>query len=223
LTKKLAVSQETLIKTLLSRKKPSIEQGLPMKRTALAIVLIVIVSLSITTWFVHNQINDLQNQINELHLQNSAMQDQNSDLQEQVNELQLQNREKQDRLIDFTHELAKARHLHVEITDYSKGGGGAIGGLTFVSGIYVTIQNNDVIPVSGLTIKVELVDKDKGVQIGDTGVTNTGRLNAGESGNFSVSVLYNMSSLSLIYPAEVVIVLTAGNVVLDQLDTRELT
>jgi len=96
-------------------------------------------------------------------------------------------------------------------------------GVTFVSGIYVTIQNNDVIPVSGLTITVELIDKDKGTQIGDTGVTKTGRLNAGESGNFSVSVLYNMNSLSLIYPAEVVIVLTAGNVVLDQLDTRELT
>ena len=194
-----------------------------MKRTALAIVLIVIVSLSITTWFVHSQITDLQNQISELRLQNSALQDKNSDLQEQVNDLQLQNREKQDRLTDFTYELAKARHLYVEITSYSKGSGGPIVGVTFVSEIYVTIKNDDVIPVSGLTITVVLIDKDKGVQIGDTGVTKMGRLNAGESGNFSVSVFYGMSSLSLISSAEVVIVLKAGSVVLDQWDTREST
>ncbi len=195
-----------------------------MKKKALSVIaLMAVIALLVAAWFVNNQISEVQNQISDLQAQNSELQDQNSDLQEQIGELQLQNREKQDRLADFTHELAKARHLRVEITDYSKGGGGPIGGLTFISNIYVLIQNNDVIPVSGLTITVALLNKDNGAQIGDTGVITMGRLNAGESANVTVPVLYNINSLSLISSAECVIVLTAGNIVLDQLDTRELT
>jgi len=148
------------------------------------------------------------------------VQDQLSELENQLSELQLQNREQQDRLTDFTNELAKARHLRVEITDWSKGSGGPIVGLTFIIGIYVIIQNNDVIPVSGLTVSAMLVNKDNGAQIGDTGSVNMGRLNAGESVNFSVPVLYNINSLSLISSAECMIVLKAGSVILDQFDTR---
>ena len=92
--------------------------------------------------------------------------------------------------------------------------------LAFIIDIYVIIQNNDVIPVSGLTISVALLNKDNGVQIGDTGVITMGRLNAGESANVTVPVMYNIGSLSLISSAECVIVLTAGNIILDQLDTR---
>jgi hypothetical protein len=195
-----------------------------MKKKALSVIaLIAVIAPLATAWIVNNQISELQNQISDLQTQNSELQNQNSDLQEQTSELQLQNREKQDRLKDFTHELAKARYLRVEITDYSKGGGGPIGGLTFISNIYVLIQNNDVIPVSGLTITVALLNKDNGAQIGDKGVITMGRLNAGESANVTVPVLYNINSLSLISSAECVIVLTAGNIVLDQLDTREVT
>ena len=191
-----------------------------MNRTALAIFLIAVIALSVATWFVNNQICDLQNKVDVLQAQNSELQDQNSDLEEQIGELQLQNREKQDRLNDFTNELAKVRHLRVEITDYSREGDGPIGGLAFISNIYVIIKNNDVIPVSGLTISVALVNKDNGVQIGDTGVITMGRLNAGESANVTVPVMYSISSLSLISTAECVIVLKAGNIILDQLDTR---
>lgn len=192
-----------------------------MNRTAaLAIILITIIPLSIVGWLVHNQINDLRNQVVDLQVQNSELQSQNRDLEEQDSELQLQNREQQDRLTDFTNELAKARHLRVEIADWSKGSGGPISGLTFIIGIYVIIQNNDVIPVSGLTVSATLVNKDNGAQIGDTGAVNMGRLNAGESVNFTVPVLYNINSLSVISSAECVIVLTAGNIILDELDTR---
>ena len=79
--------------------------------------------------------------------------------------------------------------------------------LAFIIDIYVIIQNNDVIPVSGLTISVALLNKDNGVQIGDTGVITMGRLNAGESANVNVPVMYNINSLSLISSTECVIVL----------------
>jgi cell division protein FtsL len=209
------LGQETLTKTLLPRKQPDIKQELQVKSRILAIVTVTVVSLLVTALFVYSQISELQNQIGALEAQNGEVQDQLSELQNQLREQQLQNREQQDRLTDFTYELAKARHLRVEITDYSKVGGGPIVGLTFIIGIYVNVQNNDIIPVSGLTITSKLIDNDTGVQIGDVGVTKTGRLNAGESGNFSVPVLYSINSLSRIHPADVVIVLMAGNVVLD--------
>jgi type VI protein secretion system component VasF len=37
-----------------------------VKRTASAIILIIVTALSIVTWFVHNQISDLQNQLGAL-------------------------------------------------------------------------------------------------------------------------------------------------------------
>lgn len=39
---------------------------MPVKRKALAIVLIAIVALSLATWFIYSQIRELQNQIDEL-------------------------------------------------------------------------------------------------------------------------------------------------------------
>ena len=191
-----------------------------MKRTALSLLLITIIVSSIAAWLVHSQISELENQIGTLKAQNGEVQDHLVELEKQLSELQLQNREQQDRLKDFTNILAKARHLNVEITDWSKGSGGPIAGLAFIIGIYVTIQNNDGIPVSGLTVSVTLMNKDNGAQIGDTGVMNMGRLNAGERGNFSVPVLHNINSLSLINSAECVIVLKAGSVILDQFDSR---
>jgi hypothetical protein len=191
-----------------------------MKKTALALLLITIIVSSIVAWLFHSQISELENQIGALKAQNGEVQDQLGELEKQFSELQLQNREQRDRLKDFTNILAKARHLHVEITDWSKGSGGPIAGLAFILGIDVTIQNNEVIPVTGLTVSVTLVNKDNGAQIGDTGVLNMGRLNAGERGNFSVPVLHNINSLSLINSAECVIVLKAGSVILDQFDSR---
>jgi regulator of replication initiation timing len=191
-----------------------------VKKQILIIVTVTVIALLVASFFVHSQISELQTQIGFLRAQNGEVQDQLSELENQLSELQLQSREQQDRLNDFTNELAKARHLRVEITDCSKGSGGPIVGVTFIIGIHVIIQNNDVIPVSGLTASATLVNKENGAQIGDTGVVNMGRLNAGESGNFTVPVLYNINSLTLISSAECVIVLAAGNVILDQFDTR---
>jgi len=185
-----------------------------------AVVVATAVLVSAVFVVVYGQIGELQNRIGVLEAQNGELQGQVGDLQSQLSEQQLQNREQQDRLTDFTYELAKARHLHVEITGYSKGSGGPIVGLTFIIGINVGVQNNDVVPVSGLTATVTLIDNDTGTPIGDTGAIKMDRLNAGESSNFSVPVLYSINSLSRISPADVVITLTAGSVILDQLDTR---
>lgn len=193
-----------------------------MKSRVLVVVAVVVAAVLVTAVFVvvYGRIGELEKRIGILEAQNGELQGQLGELQSQLSEQQLQNREQQDRLTDFTYELAKARHLHLKITGYLKGHGGPAVGLTFVIGIDVSIQNNDVVPVSGLTLTATLIDNDIGTQIGDTGAIKTGRLNAGESGNFSVPVYYSINSISRINPADVVITLTAGSVILDQLDTR---
>jgi hypothetical protein len=44
--------------------------------------------------------------------------------------------------------------------------------------VNVTVKNDDFIPVSGLTLTVSLVHIDTGTQIGGSGLTRIGRLNA---------------------------------------------
>jgi hypothetical protein len=204
----------------------SINWELQLRSRVLVVVAVVVVAavlVSAVFVVVYGQIGELETRVGVLEAQNGELQGQVGELQSQLSEQQLQNREQQDRLTDFTYELAKARHLHVEITGYSKGHGGPIVGLTFIIGIDVSVQNNDVVPVTGLTASATLIDNDTGAQIGDTGVTKMGRLNAGESGNFSVPVLYSINSLSRINPANLVITLAASGVILDQLDTRGAT
>jgi len=186
-----------------------------MKRTTLAIVLIALIALSVATWFVNNQISDLQNQVGALQAQNSELQDQNSDLEEQVGELQLQNREKQDRLADFTYQLALERHLRVKITAFTwEGGFYPIVGLTIAHPINVTVQNDEVIPVSGLTLTFTLVNKDRGTQIGSSGANRIDRFNAEESRETGGAV-YTIIGTSL-DDAVCVVTLTVGDIVLDQ-------
>jgi hypothetical protein len=86
---KYAVCQENLTKNLrcklfLSRnldknvfiaKKRSIKQGLPVKKKALTIATVTVVSLLVTALFVYSQISELQNQISKLQAQNEELQD----------------------------------------------------------------------------------------------------------------------------------------------------
>lgn len=165
-----------------------------MNRTALAIFLIAVITLSVATWFVNNQISGLQNK---------------------VDALQLQNREKQDRLADFTYQLALERHLRVKITAFTwKGGFYPIAGLTLSHPITVTVQNDEVIPVSGLTLTFTLVNKNRGTQIGSSGARQIDRLNAEESREIGGAV-YTILNTSL-DDAVCVVTLTVGNSVLDQ-------
>jgi hypothetical protein len=146
-----------------------------VKGKTLVIVTVTVIALLVASFFIYAQISELQNQIGVLKAQNSEAQD-------QLSELQLQNREQQDRLTDFTNELAKTRHLKVEITAFEWiGGFNPIGGLWLGHPVNVTVQNNDVVPFSGIKLWVVLANENTGAEIGTTGGSTIDRLNAGES------------------------------------------
>jgi FtsZ-binding cell division protein ZapB len=190
-----------------------------MKKTALAIALILIIALSCATWLVYSQVTELQGRTSELQVQNSELQGNNSGLQNQIRELQNQNNEKQGRLKDFTYQLALARHLLVKITAFTwVGGFNPIGGVTISHPVNVTVQNNDVIPVCGLTLTVRLLDKNLGTPIGTEGQSSVDRINAGESQVISGGALttLNIDGSSSLNNAVCVATLTVGSVVLDE-------
>jgi cell division protein FtsL len=188
------------------------------KKIATSAILIAIIAASIATCFVHTQISELQSQNSDLQNQVNELQEQNSDLQKQVGELQLQNREKQDRLTDFTYELAKERHLNVKITAFQWiGGFNPIGGLWLGHPVNVNIQNDDVVPLSGIKLWVALVNENTGAEIG-TGGKTIDRLNAGESREIYVDAMSGpRTSLSTSLNYDVcVVTLAVGDIVLDE-------
>ena len=154
-----------------------------MKRKLLVIVTVfVVVLFVIASLFVYFQINTLQNQADSLETQNEEVQNQLNEVNNQLGELELQNREQQDRLCDFTYELAKARYLKVEISEFQWiGGFNPVGGLLLGYPVNITVQNNDVVPLIGLKLRVSLIRERTGTEIGSPGGATLERLNAGES------------------------------------------
>jgi hypothetical protein len=154
------------------------------KNLAVALVAIIIsVTLALCVFWQYNiyqtETNQLRNQNTELQTQ---LQTQNNTLQTQLKELYLQNREQQDRLSDFTGQLALQRSLRIELTNASCSRGWApLGGLTVIHSASVTILNNDVVPLFGLTATFSFIDRDSGAMIGQAGVSSVGRINVGES------------------------------------------
>jgi hypothetical protein len=186
-----------------------------MKRKATVIGVITILALLVVAWFIQNHISQLQNQIDELKVQNSEFQDQLSELQNQLCKLQLQNREQKDRLSDFTYQLALGRHLRVKITGFSWiGDFNPVAGLAIDRSVNVTVQNNDVVPLSGLTLAVRLVNEDTGKQIGTQGKTSIDRLNVGEAREISSWVITAVSDD--LNDAVCVTMLKVGGIVLDE-------
>ncbi len=185
-----------------------------MKKVLSAIVIIAFVSLLIGVLFAYIQISELQNRESELQDQNNELKDQSIELQDQIRVLELENLEKQDRLTDFTHELAKTRHLYVELTSFQWGSSGPIVGLLIQHSAIISVQNNDVIPVSGLTLTLSAIHKNKGTQIGQAGVTRIGRLNAGET--YEISGSYYAIVGTDFADAEFHVTLSIGNRVLDE-------
>jgi outer membrane murein-binding lipoprotein Lpp len=187
------------------------------KILALLLVSIILGSSVVAIWYVHNQISGLQNQISEVNFKNNELQNQTKALQAQVNSLQLENREQQDRLKDFTHELAKARSLPVEITDFSWDSGFyPIVGLTLTHPVTVTVQNDDVVPLFGLTLTFILVNKDTGLQIGTEGFeARIDRLDAGEHQEATGSVFTTIDTS--LDNGVFIVTLVSSDIVLDQL------
>ena len=169
--------------------------------------------LAVSGWLIYGQFRSLQGQIADLRAQNSELTSQNSTLQTKVNELQLQNREQQDRLNDYTLELAKTRHLRLEITAFIwEGGFHPIVGVTLIHPYNATIQNNDVVPAFGLTLTATLLHE--GVKIGDEGVMRIGRLNVGETEVVGYGPLTTIGTS--LDGAVCSVTLSAGTIVLDE-------
>jgi hypothetical protein len=189
-----------------------------MKIKASAIVLIAVIALSLFGWLVHSQIGGLQNQIDQLQTQVSDLQDQNSTLQDQIGKLQNQNSEQQLRLSEITYALALERPLRVLITKFKWiGDFNPIGGLAIGYSVNVTVQNTDVIAVSGLTLTVRLLYKGTLIEVKDSrGFSkHIDMLNAGESREVTGEVIATLDSFSTA-SAACAIRLSVNDVALDE-------
>ena len=173
------------------------------RKIALGAAVIAVALLTVAGLLVYAQFSSLQEQIQDLQAQNG----------------ELLNREQQDRLKDFTNELAKTRPLLVEITAFAwLGGFNPIGGVTLSHPVNVTVQNNDAIPVYGLTLTVRLQNKDSGALIGSEGQTRIDIIGAGESqvvGGFALTTL-TIDGSSPLNNGECFVRLSAGEIILDE-------
>ena len=184
-------------------------------KTVAAALIAIIIILSVTSTAIYSQFRGLQTRVSQLETQNVELQNQNSTLQAQLKEQQLQNREQQDRLSDITAQLAMQRHLQVEITQaHCSRGWYAFGGVTVEYPANVTIVNNDVVPLFGLTATFRFVDKDSGRQIGQEVVTKIDRLDVGESPVVNGGVLAELNAS--VKNAVCKITISKGSTILDE-------
>jgi cell division protein FtsL len=172
-----------------------------MKRKALAIVLIVIIALSISTWFVYSQTSDLQNQISELQEQNEELQDQISELQNQLSNLQ---------------EVIG----NVEITALSVEGWLNPGGLLYVRPFNVTIQNNGTHDVYGVTLTCKITGNQSDLFYNfyyvDPLTKTLDVLHGGELRLMRIFLETGLALISKFSGCRLVVTLTLGDVVLDE-------
>ena len=169
------------------------------KKIVASAILIAIIAASTATWFVRTQISELQTQISELQDQNNDLQAQIYDIQGQLNESQNQITEQQRSLRDITYDLALERPLRVLITKFEwVGDFNPIVGLAIGYSVKVTVQNTDVIDVSGLTLTVRLLSKGTIIEVKDSRGFSTGidQLKAGESREISGQILAALGSFT---------------------------
>jgi cell division protein FtsL len=169
------------------------------KKIVASAILIAIIAASTAAWFVHTQISELQTQISELQDQNNDLQAQIYDIQGQLNESQNQITEQQRSLRDITYDLALERPLRVLITKFEwVGDFNPIGGLAIGYSVKVTVQNIDVIDVSGLTLTVRLLNKGTIIEVKDSRGFSTAidQLKAGESREISGQILATLDSFT---------------------------
>jgi uncharacterized coiled-coil protein SlyX len=189
-----------------------------MKRKALAVVLIAIIALAFASWFIYNQISALQNQISELQERNSTLEVQISEIQDQLNETQNKISEQQENLRGITYELALQRPLNVLITKFNwTGGWYAFGGMTVSYPVNVTVRNNDVVNLSGLTLSVRLLIKGTLNEVKDSSgfPIQIDELKAGESQEILCTILATLWSFST-DSAVCAVRLSVRDVVLDE-------
>ena len=117
------------------------------KKIAAGAVIILIVTVSIATWLVNNQISELQSQNKDLQDKVDELQDQNRDLQDENDELHEQLDLLQKR-VDFSPEVV--------ITEFSSLGGWRNPvGVTLEEVFNVTIENTGISDIDGLTLEIK--------------------------------------------------------------------
>jgi uncharacterized protein YlxW (UPF0749 family) len=184
------------------------------KKIALSTVLIAIIALALSTWFVHNQISDLQNRISELQAQNDELQDQTSELQEKNSNLQKQIDDLQNRLLELQKTIDIASDVKIIDANWI-GGFNPIVGVTLAHPVNVTVQNTGVNDVSGLNLTVKLLYKDTQTEVGRGFAKQIDMIHAGEILEFSGYILATIDSFSA-DSAVCVVTLTLGDFVLDE-------
>jgi len=162
---------------------------------------------------LQGQINALNRQIGELESQISSLESQNSMLQNQTDSLEISNNLLVNQLGNLTEQLALARPIQVEIVSLTHFGYSNVV-LDYVGfSVNVTMRNNDVVTVSGLTLTVDGYSGNE--RIGSTDYpSEINLLNPGEERLVRNQVAVRLSPLAMnmTYFAT----LKSGDVVLDK-------
>jgi hypothetical protein len=174
-----------------------------MKRKALAVILIIFIALSVASWLVYNQIGKLQNQVSELQAQNDELQEQNSDLQDLINN---QIRELQEQF----NESYKSSPVRIVAVNYFGGFIPVVGGI-IASEVNVTVLNNYISALSGLTLTTRFLDS-TGNESGLPITYQIDELQAGESREIDAWVYWSLNKSH----TTLVVTLKLAGIVIDQ-------
>jgi DNA-binding protein YbaB len=172
------------------------------KKIAASVILIAIIVASVASWFVNNQISELQIQ--------------NGDLQNQVNELQDQNKELQEQLTA----------QEVMITTFFITGHSNPGGIMWNTDFIVRIQNNGTRDVHGLYLTFNVISNYTverglymfqpyvgGIKMGEH--YEIGTLKQGETQEIQGQILNNMVDSMKLSGSSFVVTLKLNNSVVD--------
>lgn len=144
-----------------------------MRKAALTIATVTIISILVTVLFVHSQINSLQNQVSSLQTRNNELLDQKKDLENQLDALQ--------QLLDFG--------PTVKITSFSsREGWWNPVGMSMIVILDITISNNGISDVDGLMLEIKRYNFEEDPY----NSTRWLNLDAGETITIQIDVLVGM-------------------------------
>jgi hypothetical protein len=181
-----------------------------MNKPIVGILIIIVLALAAFSIF---EINSLQTQLNSLQEQNSLLQTQNGNLTEQLTQIQQQNKNLTDTISQMQTRLNYSSKVEIISVQYDSGFYPA-GGLDLLHPVKVTVRNNAPFTISDLSFYVKLVNASTGVEIGGHSSLTIDSLGPGEARNIgNAATAFLGADLD---NASIVVVLTAGNFILDE-------
>jgi len=190
-----------------------------MEKTNIALIVIIFVVLSVFIFyfFIQQQyIFTIQNSNDNLQNEVRNLQDKNREFYNEIRTLKYHISELEEELCNLTKQLALERPLQVEINKFSPedhwSDYGSLFGVSRARNIYnVTIQNNDVLTISGLELIVKTFSGNNAV--GLTFSKDIDLLHAAEEREIegeSIIPIYNLKDLTY------VVTLKLSDIVLDE-------